>query len=35
VFGEARPASTLVEVSSLAVPGARLEIDAVAAATRS
>ena len=31
-FGAARPASTLVEVSGLAVPGARVEIDAVAAA---
>jgi 2-iminobutanoate/2-iminopropanoate deaminase len=31
VFGEARPASTLVEVSRLAVPGALLEIDAIAA----
>jgi 2-iminobutanoate/2-iminopropanoate deaminase len=30
VFGDARPASTLVEVSRLAVPGARLEIEAVA-----
>jgi reactive intermediate/imine deaminase len=29
-FGSARPASTLVEVSGLAVPGARLEIEAVA-----
>jgi len=29
-FGSARPASTLVEVSRLAVPGARLEIEAVA-----
>jgi 2-iminobutanoate/2-iminopropanoate deaminase len=29
-FGEARPASTLVEVSRLAVPGALLEIEAVA-----
>jgi 2-iminobutanoate/2-iminopropanoate deaminase len=29
-FGEARPASTLVEVSGLAVPGARIEVDAVA-----
>lgn len=29
-FGGARPASTLVEVSRLAVPGARLEIEAVA-----
>ena len=32
VFGETRPASTLVEVSRLAVPGALLEIDAVAVA---
>ena len=31
VFGEAHPASTLVEVSALAVPGALLEIEAVAA----
>jgi 2-iminobutanoate/2-iminopropanoate deaminase len=30
-FGEARPASTLVEVSALAVPGALLEIEAVSA----
>ncbi|MGZ8783504.1 MAG: RidA family protein [Gaiellaceae bacterium] len=30
VFGEARPASTLVEVSGLAVPGAKVEIEAVA-----
>lgn len=30
LFGDARPASTLIEVSRLAVPGARLEIDAVA-----
>jgi reactive intermediate/imine deaminase len=29
-FGDVRPASTLVEVSRLAVPGARIEIDAVA-----
>jgi reactive intermediate/imine deaminase len=29
-FGTARPASTLVEVSRLAVPGALLEIEAVA-----
>jgi reactive intermediate/imine deaminase len=35
VFGEARPASTLVEVARLALPGARLEIDAVATAPRS
>ena len=31
LFGETRPASTLVEVSGLAVPGARIEVDAVAA----
>jgi 2-iminobutanoate/2-iminopropanoate deaminase len=30
VFGAARPASTLVEVPRLAVPGARIEIEAVA-----
>jgi enamine deaminase RidA (YjgF/YER057c/UK114 family) len=30
VFGAARPASTLVEVSALAVPGARIEVDAIA-----
>jgi 2-iminobutanoate/2-iminopropanoate deaminase len=30
VFGDARPASTLVEVSRLAIAGARLEVDAVA-----
>jgi len=29
-FGAARPASTLVEVSALAVPGAKLEVEAVA-----
>ena len=29
-FGETRPASTLVEVSRLAIPGARLEIEAIA-----
>jgi reactive intermediate/imine deaminase len=32
VFGGTRPASTLVEVSRLALPGARLEVDAVASA---
>jgi reactive intermediate/imine deaminase len=32
VFGRARPASTLIEVSRLAIPGALLEIDAVAIA---
>jgi 2-iminobutanoate/2-iminopropanoate deaminase len=31
VFGEMRPASTLVEVPCLAVPGAKIEIEAVAA----
>ena len=30
VFGAARPASTLVEVSALVTPGAKVEIDAVA-----
>lgn len=30
VFGHARPASTLVEVSGLALPGALLEVDVVA-----
>ncbi len=30
-FGDARPASTLVEVSRLTVPGARIEVEAVAA----
>jgi 2-iminobutanoate/2-iminopropanoate deaminase len=29
-FGEARPASTLVEVRRLAIPGAKVEIEAVA-----
>jgi enamine deaminase RidA (YjgF/YER057c/UK114 family) len=29
-FGGARPAGTLVEVRGLAIPGARIEIDAVA-----
>ncbi len=33
-FGSARPASTLVEVSRLAVPGARLEVEAVALLAR-
>jgi 2-iminobutanoate/2-iminopropanoate deaminase len=31
LFGAARPASTLVEVSRLAVPGALVEVEAVAA----
>ncbi|MFC9357421.1 RidA family protein [Rhodococcus sp. NPDC057014] len=30
VFGECRPASTLVEVSALAAPGSVIEIDAIA-----
>jgi len=30
VFGHARPASTLVEVSGLAIPGAKVEIEAIA-----
>ena len=29
-FGESRPASTLVEVSALVIPGARIEVEAVA-----
>ena len=29
-FGDARPASTLVEISRLAVPGAKIEVEAVA-----
>jgi 2-iminobutanoate/2-iminopropanoate deaminase len=29
-FGEARPASTLVEIAALAIPGARIEVDAAA-----
>jgi 2-iminobutanoate/2-iminopropanoate deaminase len=33
VFGETLPASTLVEVSRLAVPGARVEIECIAALT--
>jgi 2-iminobutanoate/2-iminopropanoate deaminase len=32
IFGGTRPASTLVEVSRLAVPGAKVEIEAVALA---
>jgi 2-iminobutanoate/2-iminopropanoate deaminase len=30
VFGDTRPASTLVEVSRLAIPGARIEVEAIA-----
>jgi len=30
VFGPTRPASTLVEVSALAIPGAKIEVDCVA-----
>jgi len=29
-FGDARPASTLIEVSGLAIPGMKVEIEAVA-----
>jgi reactive intermediate/imine deaminase len=29
-FGDSRPASTLVEISRLAVPGAKIEVEAVA-----
>jgi 2-iminobutanoate/2-iminopropanoate deaminase len=31
VFGDSRPASTLFEVSRLAIPGAKIEVDCVAA----
>lgn len=34
VFGATRPASTLVEVPRLAVPGAKVEVEAVALAPR-
>jgi 2-iminobutanoate/2-iminopropanoate deaminase len=34
VFGAARPASTLVEISRLAIPGARIEVEAVAIVPR-
>jgi 2-iminobutanoate/2-iminopropanoate deaminase len=34
VFGETRPASTLVEISRLAIPGARIEVEAVAVLPR-
>jgi 2-iminobutanoate/2-iminopropanoate deaminase len=34
VFGETRPASTLVEISRLAIPGARIEVEAVAVVPR-
>ena len=34
LFGEARPASTLVEVSRLAIPGAKIEVEAVAVVQR-
>jgi reactive intermediate/imine deaminase len=30
VFGDSRPASTLVEVSALVIPGAKIEVEAVA-----
>jgi 2-iminobutanoate/2-iminopropanoate deaminase len=33
-FGDARPASTLVEVGRLAVPGAKIEVEAVAVVQR-
>ena len=33
-FGDVRPASTLVEVARLAIPGAKIEVEAVAIARR-
>ena len=30
VFGETRPASTLVEISALVIPGAKIEVECVA-----
>ena len=30
IFGQARPASTLIEISRLAIPGAKVEIDCIA-----
>jgi len=30
VFGETRPASTLVEVSALVIPGAKIEVECIA-----
>ena len=30
LFGETRSASTLVEISALAIPGAKIEVEAVA-----
>ena len=33
-FGDARPASTLVEVSALAIPGMKVEIEAIAGFSR-
>jgi reactive intermediate/imine deaminase len=33
-FGAARPASTLVEVSRLAIPGAKIEVEAIAVVPR-
>jgi len=29
-FGETQPASTLVEISALVIPGAKIEVEAVA-----
>lgn len=31
VFGDTRPASTLVEIGALVIPGAKIEVEAVAA----
>lgn len=34
VFGDAKPASTLVEVSRLAIPGIKIEVEAIARVSR-
>ena len=34
VFGDAKPASTLVEVSRLAIPGIKIEVEAIARVPR-
>ena len=34
VFGDTRPASTLVEISALVIPGAKIEVEAIAVVPR-